>query len=68
MCDVAESSDNFNDAHDNDSDDIDDDDISVSEKHLPLTNEAVPHSHCLQGYQARSSFISVSMETETLAH
>lgn len=30
--------------------------------------DAVPHSHCLQGYQALSSFISVSMETETLAH
>lgn len=31
---MSESSNNFNDAHDNDSDD--DDDISVSEKHLPL--------------------------------
>lgn len=66
---MAESSNSFNDAHDNDSDDDDDDDdISVSEKHLPWYDEAVPHSHCLQGYQALSSFISVSMETETLAH
>lgn len=43
VCDVAESSYNFNNAHDNDSDDDDDDDddeenddISVSEKYLPL--------------------------------
>lgn len=43
VCDVAESSSNFNNAHNNDSDDDDDDgddeendDISVSEKYLPL--------------------------------
>ena len=35
VCDVADLSNNFNDAHDNDSDD-DNDDILVSEKHLSL--------------------------------